>query len=61
MAIVAYGYGLDVGLGTNVLVNDILVTLEAEPVVVVDDEVTVVLDDDDFTVVVDDEIVIEVE
>ena len=53
---------MESGIGDGaVLVDDILLAMEAEPTVVLDDEVTVVLDADDINVVVDDDIEIEVD
>lgn len=62
MPIVAHGYGLvELGATTNFLVDDVVVALEAEPVIVVDDDVNVTVDEDGVVVTLDDPIEIEVE
>jgi hypothetical protein len=62
MPIVAYGYGIDTTLGvTNVLVDDIVLAMEAEPVITLDDEVTLTLDTDDVNITLDEDIDIEVD
>lgn len=62
MPIVAHGYGLEVGVGvTTFLVDDILVTLEAEPDITVDDDIVITAPTDDVVVTVDPDITIEVD
>lgn len=61
MAIVAYGYGLDVGFGTNVLVDAIIIALDAEPDITIDNDVNITLEADDVGITLDEDIDIEVE
>ena len=65
MTIVAYGYGLSQGLGvsvTNVLVDDMVIDLEAQPDITIDDNsVTLTLEADDMVITLDESIDIEVD
>lgn len=47
--------------GALIIVEDVLVTLDAEPDVTVDDDVEITLDDDDLEIVLDDEVVVAVD